>query len=91
MTAPDTRILLTGATGQVGHELRPRLATLGKLIPAGTGMPQYRNIRVEPTEEAKNAMYATFANYDELDYSGFATNSGAAVPLEDFDVRGYNA
>ena len=34
MTAPDTRILLTGATGQVGHELRPRLAALGKLIPA---------------------------------------------------------
>ena len=64
---------------------------LGKLIPAGTGMPQYRNIRVEPTEEAKNAMYATFANYDELDYSGFATNSGAAVPLEEFDFRGYNA
>ncbi len=64
---------------------------LGKLIPAGTGMPQYRNIRVEPTEEAKNAMYATFANYDELDYTGFATNSGAAVPLEEFDFRGYNA
>ncbi|MEI7453760.1 MAG: DNA-directed RNA polymerase subunit beta', partial [Actinomycetes bacterium] len=64
---------------------------LGKLIPAGTGMPQYRNIRVEPTEEAKNAMYATFANYDELDYTGFAANSGAAVPLEDFDFRGYNA
>jgi DNA-directed RNA polymerase subunit beta' len=54
-------------------------------------MPQYRNIRVEPTEEAKNAMYATFANYDELDYTGFATNSGAAVPLEEFDFRGYNA
>jgi len=64
---------------------------LGKLIPAGTGMPQYRNIRVEPTEEAKNAMYATFANYDELDYSGFSASSGAAVPLEEFDFRGYNA
>jgi dTDP-4-dehydrorhamnose reductase len=34
MTPTDTRILLTGATGQVGHELRPRLSTLGKLIPA---------------------------------------------------------
>ena len=30
---------------------------IGKLIPAGTGMPRYRNIRVEPTEEAKAAMY----------------------------------
>src|SRR5262249_32418710 len=26
---------------------------IGKLIPAGTGLPRYRNIRVEPTEEAK--------------------------------------
>ena len=26
---------------------------IGKLIPAGTGMPRYRNIRVEPTEEAR--------------------------------------
>ena len=28
---------------------------IGKLIPAGTGLPRYRNIRVEPTEEAKAA------------------------------------
>ena len=26
---------------------------IGKLIPAGTGIARYRNIRVEPTEEAK--------------------------------------
>ena len=26
---------------------------IGKLIPAGTGMNRYRNIRVEPTEEAR--------------------------------------
>lgn len=31
---------------------------LGKLIPAGTGLPRYRNIKVEPTEEAKAAMYS---------------------------------
>ena len=31
---------------------------LGKLIPAGTGLPRYRNIAVEPTEEAKAAMYS---------------------------------
>ena len=64
---------------------------LGKLIPAGTGMPVYRNVRVEPTEEAKAAMYASFSGYDDLDYSAFSTGSGAAVPLEDFDYRGYNA
>jgi len=63
---------------------------LGKLIPAGTGMPVYRNIRVEPTEEAKAAMYASFSGYDDLDYSGFSTISGPAVPLEEFDYGGFN-
>jgi DNA-directed RNA polymerase subunit beta' len=62
---------------------------LGKLIPAGTGMPQYRNVRVEPTEEAKAAVYASFTGYDDLDYSAFGTTGGAAVPLEEFDYRGY--
>ena len=30
---------------------------IGKLIPAGTGLPQYRNITVEGTEEAKAERY----------------------------------
>jgi DNA-directed RNA polymerase subunit beta' len=63
---------------------------LGKLIPAGTGMPIYRNVKVEPTEEAKQAMYASFSGYDDLEYSAFGASSGAAVPLEEFDFRGYN-
>ncbi|MGI9136448.1 MAG: DNA-directed RNA polymerase subunit beta', partial [Candidatus Nanopelagicales bacterium] len=63
---------------------------LGKLIPAGTGMPVYRNVKVEPTEEAKAAMYASFSGYDDLEYSAFGASSGAAVPLEEFDFRGYN-
>jgi DNA-directed RNA polymerase subunit beta' len=57
---------------------------IGKLIPAGTGLPRYGNIRVEPTEEAKAAMYS-LAVYDEVDYSTFGSGSGQAVPLEDFD------
>jgi DNA-directed RNA polymerase subunit beta' len=61
---------------------------IGKLIPAGTGLPRYRNIRVEPTEEAKAAMY-TMGGYDAdaaaFDYSPFGSGSGQAVPLEDFD------
>ena len=61
---------------------------LGKLIPAGTGMPIYRNVKVEPTEEAKAAMYASFSGYDDFDYNPFNTSSGAAVPLEEFDFRG---
>jgi len=61
---------------------------IGKLIPAGTGLPRYRNIRVEPTEEAKAAMYS-MAGYDgdagAFDYAPFGSGSGQAVPLEDFD------
>jgi hypothetical protein len=63
---------------------------LGKLIPAGTGMPVYRNIAVEATEEAKAAMYAAFSAYDDYDYTGFAPASAPAVPLEEFDYRGYD-
>ena len=62
---------------------------LGKLIPAGTGMPIYRNIKVEPTEEAKSAMYASFSGYDDMEYSSFGTTSGEAVPLEEFEFRGF--
>ncbi|MBO4271739.1 DNA-directed RNA polymerase subunit beta' [Microbispora triticiradicis] len=62
---------------------------IGKLIPAGTGMPQYRNIRVEPTEEAKAAMY-TVGGYDgsAADYT-FGSGSGEAVPLEEYDFGQY--
>src|SRR6202008_4240874 len=48
---------------------------IGKLIPAGTGMPRYRNIRVEPTEEARAAMY-TMVGYDESEYVSFGGGSG---------------
>jgi DNA-directed RNA polymerase subunit beta' len=65
---------------------------IGKLIPAGTGLPRYRNIRVEPTEEAKSAMY-TMGGYESdvsgFDYSPFGDGSGQAVPLEDFDYGPY--
>ena len=57
---------------------------LGKLIPAGTGLPRYRDIVVAPTEEAKAEMYGNIS-YDEIDYSGFGAGSGEAVALEDID------
>jgi DNA-directed RNA polymerase subunit beta' len=64
---------------------------IGKLIPAGTGLPRYRNIKVEPTEEAKAAMYASFAGYDDTVYDGgFGTADASAVPLEDYDYRDLN-
>jgi DNA-directed RNA polymerase subunit beta' len=56
---------------------------IGKLIPAGTGLSRYRNVRVEPTEEAKAAVYAA---YDEYDYTPFeSTGSGEAVRLDEFE------
>ncbi len=57
---------------------------IGKLIPAGTGLARYRNVRVEPTEEAKSAMYS-MAVYDDVDYSAFGGGTGVAIPLEDYD------
>jgi len=63
---------------------------LGKLIPAGTGLPRYRNIRVEPTEEAKSAMYASLSAYEDLDYGTFGTGSGQAIPLEEYDFGGFS-
>ncbi|MDP9394439.1 MAG: DNA-directed RNA polymerase subunit beta' [Actinomycetota bacterium] len=57
---------------------------IGKLIPAGTGLPRYRNIRVEPTEEAKAQMYS-LGGYEDVDYGAFGAGSGQAVPLEDYD------
>ena len=56
---------------------------LGKLIPAGTGLERYRNIRVEPTAEAKASAYSL--SYDPYDYD-FGSGSGASVPLDDFDL-----
>jgi DNA-directed RNA polymerase subunit beta' len=60
---------------------------IGKLIPAGTGISRYRNMRVEPTEEARAQVYA-MSPYDEAEYSGFGPGSGQAVPLDDFDYGG---
>ena len=60
---------------------------LGKLIPAGTGLDRYRNIRVEATEEAKAQAYS-MVGYDTFDYD-FGSGSGAAVPLEEFDLGDY--
>ncbi|HUW16521.1 MAG TPA: hypothetical protein VMW94_05555, partial [Actinomycetes bacterium] len=57
---------------------------IGKLIPAGTGLARYRNVRVEPTEEAKAAMYS-MVGYDDFEYSFGGTATGQAVPLEDYD------
>ncbi len=56
---------------------------IGKLIPAGTGISRYRNIRVEPTEEARAQVYS-MAGYDDPDFT-FGQGGGVAVPLDEFD------
>jgi DNA-directed RNA polymerase subunit beta' len=62
---------------------------IGKLIPAGTGISRYRNIRVEPTEEARAQVYS-MAGYDDPEFA-FGGGGGQAVPLDDFDYGGNNA
>ena len=46
---------------------------IGKLIPAGTGIARYRNVDVNPTEEARAAAFS-MAGYDENDYYGFGNS-----------------
>jgi DNA-directed RNA polymerase subunit beta' len=61
---------------------------IGKLIPAGTGLPRYRNVEVEPTEQAKTELYPSFG-YDEIDFPALGMGSGEAIPLEDLDFGDY--
>jgi DNA-directed RNA polymerase subunit beta' len=61
---------------------------LGKLIPAGTGLERYRNIRVEPTEEARASAYAV-TGYSLYEDDYFGGGSGQSVPLDDFDFGSY--
>jgi len=62
---------------------------IGKLIPAGTGMPIYRNIRVEPTDDARSSAFPAGA-YAEPDNYAFGQGTGEAVPLEEYDFGSYN-
>ena len=62
---------------------------IGKLIPAGTGMPVYRNIRVEPTDDARSSAFPP-GTYTETDNYAFGQGSGEAVPLEEYDFGSYN-
>jgi DNA-directed RNA polymerase subunit beta' len=53
-------------------------------------MQVYRNVRVEPTEDARGAAYPA-ASYPEGEtYPPFGQGPGEAVPLEDYDFGAYN-
>ena len=85
-----TRVLTQAAMEAKSDPLRglKENVILGKLIPAGTGLARYRNIEVEPTEEAKAAMYS-MPNYDSYDYSHFGGGTGEAVRLDDLNLDDY--
>ncbi|MCW2782005.1 MAG: DNA-directed polymerase subunit beta, partial [Marmoricola sp.] len=56
----------------------------------GTGLERYRNIRVEPTEEARAAAYSV-TGYDSYSDYDFGTGSGQTVALDDFDFGSYQS
>ncbi|GAA4620769.1 DNA-directed RNA polymerase subunit beta' [Saccharopolyspora hordei] len=83
-----TRILTNAAIEGASDKLvgLKENVIIGKLIPAGTGINRYRNIQVQPTEEARAAAYA-IPSYDDSYYTPdvFGAGTGAAVPLDDYD------
>ncbi len=85
-----TRVLTDAAIHGRSDSLRglKENVIIGKLIPAGTGLERYRNIRVEPTEEARAAAYSV-VGYDSYDYEFGNTGGGQAVALDDFDFGSY--
>jgi DNA-directed RNA polymerase subunit beta' len=84
-----TRVLTDAAINGKSDALRglKENVIIGKLIPAGTGLERYRNIRVEPTEEARAAAYSVtgYDSYGSYDFGG--TNQ--TVALDDFDFGSY--
>ena len=63
---------------------------IGKLIPAGTGLATYRNVTVEPTEEARAEHYParlfaedSFGAADDLSFVDFEAFSSEDTPSSD--------
>ena len=85
-----TRVLTEAAIQGKSDQLRglKENIIIGKLIPAGTGLERYRNVRVEPTEEARQAAYAV-TGYETYDYD-FGNTGGQAVALDDFDFGSFS-
>jgi DNA-directed RNA polymerase subunit beta' len=88
-----TRVLTDAAISAKSDQLvgLKENVIIGKLIPAGTGISRYRNVEVNPTEEARAAAFS-MAGYDENDYYGFGSGGqtlGPAVPLDDYGYNDY--
>ena len=80
-----TRVLTEAALNQKSDQLMglKENVIIGKLIPAGTGLPRFRSFDVEPTEEAKASMYQVpgLDDFGFGDYNG----SGSSLNLDDLD------
>ncbi|OMH24412.1 DNA-directed RNA polymerase subunit beta' [Tersicoccus phoenicis] len=62
---------------------------IGKLIPAGTGLPVYNDVSVEPTEEAKANLYTGPSAFGDFDYAGLdgaVSPEFHAISLDDYDM-----
>src|SRR5690606_41365339 len=86
-----TRVLTEAAISGKSHSLvgLKENVILGELIPAGTGIAKYRNVSVEPTEEAKAAV-CSLGGYEDTTTPTFSYGTGPAVSLEDsYDLGTY--
>ena len=85
-----TRVLTDAAINAKSDSLRglKENVIIGKLIPAGTGLDRYKNVRVEPTEEARAAAYQV-ADYGSYGDDYFGSSAGQTVALDDFDFGSY--
>jgi DNA-directed RNA polymerase subunit beta' len=62
---------------------------IGKLIPAGTGLARYRDVVVEPTEEAKAELYPAYG-YEEIEFPPLDTMASDSLLLDDFSFEEYH-
>ena len=86
-----TRVLTDAAINKRSDKLigLKENVIIGKLIPAGTGISRYRNISVEPTEEARASAFSLPSSISDGFYSeeGFSEFTGASVPLDDLGLH----
>jgi DNA-directed RNA polymerase subunit beta' len=62
---------------------------IGKLIPAGTGLPRYTEVTVEPTEEAKANLFTGPSAFSDFSYDTLGGDGAPefhAIPLDDYDL-----
>ncbi|TYR19936.1 DNA-directed RNA polymerase subunit beta' [Corynebacterium urealyticum] len=86
-----TRVLTDAAINKRSDKLigLKENVIIGKLIPAGTGIARYRNIQVQPTEEARAAAFTLPSTFGDGFYGdeGYGEFTGASVPLDDLGLH----